>query len=55
MNVYYNHGRSNSKGVMTLVDKSLDYKIIKQESDKEARYLIQDMYINDKMLTLINL
>ena len=48
------HGTSASAGVAILLNKRLNYELGKISIDPEGRYIIMDITINDKTLTIIN-
>ena len=52
---FFSHGTSNSKGVMTLINPKLDCEIEKCISDKNGRYLILDVSVEDSRLILVNI
>jgi len=52
---FFSHGTSNSKGVIILINPKLDYKIEKCISDKNARYIILDVSVEDSRLILVNI
>lgn len=48
----FSHGSSNSKGVAILFARGLDIKILFQTADLEGRYLLLNIEIDDKVVTL---
>ena len=52
---FFSHGTSNSKGVMILINPKLDCKIEKCISDKNGRYIILDVSVEDWCLILVNI
>jgi len=53
--VFFSHGTSHSKGVMTLVNPTLDFKVEESICDKNGRLLILDLIVNDTHLILVNI
>ncbi|CAH3134215.1 unnamed protein product, partial [Porites lobata] len=53
--VYFSHGSSHSKGVMTLVTPNLDVKVEKCIQDTNGRFLILDLLIDELHLILVNI
>ena len=52
---FYSHGKSNARGVCTLLQLGLEYKLISQEiKDRLRRYLILHMEIQDLPYVLVN-
>lgn len=53
--IYFNHGLSNSRGVMILFKKNVDYTIHSINKDKEGRWIIIDVTILNLQITLVNI
>ena len=54
--VFFSHGSSHSKGVMILVNPNLDFKVEECVSDKNGRFLILNLIIDESHLgTLVNI
>ena len=53
--VFFSHGTSHSKGVMTLINPILDFKVEKSICDKNGRLLILDLIADDTHLILVNI
>ena len=53
-NVYFSNGASNARGVAMLIDKNLDYKLVKQVKDNEGRWIMVVIDIEETKLLLIN-
>ena len=51
----WSHGTSNSKGTAILINKNIDYNILKSTIDSDGRYIIIDIKIADVTYTLINI
>ena len=51
----FSHGSSHSKGVMTLVNPNLDFKVEKCIQDTNGRFLILDLLIDELHLILVNI
>ena len=49
----YSHGTWGSKGVAILISKMLDFEIIKTTIDKDGRYLIMDIKVDNKEWTTV--
>jgi exonuclease III len=54
-NIFFSHGTSNSKGVAILFSKNYQFEIKQELKDKEGRFLIIDVLINDRVYTIANL
>ena len=52
---FFSHGTSHSKGVMTLINPRLDFKVNTSISDKNSRFLILDLVIDETRLILVNI
>ena len=53
--VFFSHGTTHSKGVMTLINPTLDFKVEKSISDKNGRFLILDVAFDDTHFILANI
>ena len=51
----FSHGSSHSKGVMTLVNPNLDFKVEKCIQDTNGRFLVLDLLIDELHLILVNI
>ena len=51
----FNHGTNHSKGVMILLNPKLDCKIEKISQDKNGRFVIAKLTIDDSHLVLVNI
>ena len=51
----FSHGSTNSKGVMILINPKLDCKIKKVIADKDGRYIIADIFLNQVRILLVNI
>ena len=51
----FSHGSTNSKGVMILINPKLDCKIEKVIADKDGRYIIADILLNQVRILLVNI
>ena len=49
------HGSTNSKGVMILINPKLECKIEKVIADKDGRYIIVDIFLNQIRILLVNI
>ena len=53
--IFFSHGKSNARGVCTLLRPRLEYKLISPEiKDRLGRYLILHMEIQDLPYVLVN-
>ena len=52
---FFSHGTSHSKGVMTLINPRLDFKVNASISDKNGGFLILDQVIDETHLILVNI
>ena len=43
---FFSHGSTNSNGAMILINPTLDCKIEKVIADKDGRYIIADIFLN---------
>ena len=53
--IIFNHGSSDSRGVCILIRKYMSYEIHDIKRDNHGRYIIADITINNKRMTLGNL
>ena len=53
--VFFSHGTTHSKGVMTLINPTLDFKVEKSICDKNGRFLILDVAFDDTHFILANI
>ena len=51
----FSHGSTNSKGVMILINPKLDCKIEEVIADKDGRYIIADILLNQVRILLVNI
>ena len=54
-NIIYNSYTSNSRGVCILFSNNFEYKILRTQADGAGNYMIVDMEIEGKQLTLVNI
>ena len=52
---FFSHGTTHSKGVMTLINPKLDFKLEKTIPDKNGRYIILDIIVDESHLILVNI
>ena len=52
--MFFSHGRSHSKGVMILINPSLDLKVEKCISDQRGRFIILKLLRDNNPLFLVN-
>ena len=53
-NIYFSHGTNDSRIVSILMPGNIDYKVKKEISDPDGRYLILDIVIDDAKFILVN-
>ena len=53
--VFFSHGSSNSKGVMILVNPNLELKVEKCITDKNGRYILLDLIVDESHIILLNI
>ena len=53
--IFFAHGTRNSRGVCILFKNKITKKIHNSQSDPNGRYIILDVEVNDKRLTLVNI
>ena len=53
--IFFSHGTSHSKGVMTLVHPGVDFKIEQCISDKNGRFIILDLIVDDTHIIIANI
>ena len=51
----FSHGFTNSKGVMILINPKLDCKIEKVIADKDGKYIIAYIFLNQIRIVLVNI
>jgi exonuclease III len=54
-NIIFSHGSSASRGVAILFSKDLEYKIEKEFTDSDGRFIIIDISIGQKVYTIVNM
>ena len=52
--VYFAHGSRNSKGVCILIKNNVDFVVHAYQGDSNGRFLILDVTVNSKRISLIN-
>ena len=52
--IYYAHGDTNARGVCILLKSTLDFQIHQITRSPLGRYIIIDLTVNDRRLTLVN-
>ena len=53
--IYFAHGSSEARGVCIMFDNSIDFKVLNTIADTEGRYLILDVTLDSKRITLANI
>ena len=53
-NAYFSSYTSNSRGVMTLINNNFEQKVEKVKTDKNGNYLLIDITVQGRKLTLAN-
>ena len=53
--VAFSHGTNHSKGVMILINPSLDCKSEKTITDKNGRFIIQKLSLDEQAIVLVNI
>ena len=51
----FSHGTNHSKGVMILINPSLDCKIEKVITDKNGRFVIKKLSLDEQAIVLVNI
>ena len=51
---FFSHGSSNIKGVMILVNPNLELKVEKCITDKNGRYVLLDLIVDESRIILLN-
>ena len=51
---YFSHGKSNKRGVCTIIPRGLVKSVIKTEEDEDGRYLLVQIEINKTVYTIVN-
>ena len=54
-NVFFSHGTNHSKGVMSLINPSLECKIERVISDKNGRFIILKLLLDQQYIALVNI
>ena len=52
--MYFSHGSNHSKGVMILLKQHLDYDVKDCLIDKNGRFIMLDIVINDTAFVIVN-
>ena len=53
--VFFSHGSSNSKGAIILVNPNLELKVEKCITDKNGRYILLDLIVDESHIILLNI
>ena len=53
--IYFSHGQRNSKGVMVLINNNFDPNVQIVQTDPQGRWIILNMFLDNKQIWLINL
>ena len=53
--IIFSHGTSAKKGVAILISRNVEHKIINTLTDKEGRFIITDIKLDDRIYTVINI
>ena len=52
---FFSHGSSNSKGIMILVNPNLELKVDKCITDRNERYILLDLIVDESHMILLNI
>ena len=52
---FFSHGTNHSKGVITLVDPSVNFKVEKEIPDKQGRFIILKLSLEEKVIVLVKI
>ena len=52
---FFSHGTNHSKGVITLINPSLNCKVVKVISDIQGRFIILKLSLEEKVIVLVNI
>ncbi len=52
---FFSHGGSNSRGTAILLSDGLEFKLMKQYSDNDGRYIIIDIENHNNIYTIVNI
>ena len=52
---FFSHSTNHSKGVITLINPSVNFKVEKEISDKQGRFIILKLALEEKVIVLVNI
>ena len=52
---FFSHGTNHSKGVITLINPSVNCKVVKVTSDIQGRFIILKLSLEEKVIVLVNI
>jgi len=52
---FFSHGTNHSKGAITLINLSVNFKIEKVIPDKQGRFIILKLSLEEKVIVLVNI
>ena len=52
---FFSHGTNHSKGVITLINPSVNFKVEKVIPDKQGRFIILKLSLGEKVIVLVNI
>jgi len=52
---FFSHGTNHSKGVITLINPSVNFKVEKFIPDKQGRFIILKLSLGEKAIVLVNI
>ena len=52
---FFSHGTNHSKGVITLINPSVNFKVEKEISEKQGRLIILKLSLEEKVIVLVNI
>lgn len=53
--ILFAHGASNARGVLILLKRDLDFKILEQQSDEDGRYVIAKLAVHQMTFLAVNI
>ena len=53
--MFFSHGSDRSRGVLILINNSLEFELISVRSDKEGRFIFLEVFVQDQKLFFVNI
>ena len=53
--MFFSHGSDRSRGVLILINNSLEFELISVRSDKEGRFIFFEVFVQDQKFFFVNI